>query len=544
MHQQMLPYSIPDFNINSVTETEHHLEIHATSISTKGKCPLCGQCSMIVHGWYERHPQDLASVGCTVRLLLSVKRFRCMNDRCSRQTFAESLSSWPPRYSRRLSRLTQAIYALGLEVGAEVTHRILAKFQIDISGDTVLRILRRHNCAAGIETPLRAIGVDDWAFKRGKTYGTIIVNLQSRRVVDLLPDRSAETLARWLKKHPSIEIVTRDRSTDYAMAIRQGAPQAMQVADRWHLLLNLRQMLGKYLASIQNRLQQLPISDTYQRILDQQRQAFIRTNGEIIASNASRDRRVALYKRIQTMRHEGWKISHIAQALGQHSTTIRKYFYATQFPERITRQQSRSILDPYISYLEQRIQEGCENAQQLWREIQQRGYPGTNRQVMKWVRLKRTHVAPSTPHQHSKRPRKEQLRPRSRLPSTRQLAWLLVRDPSTLDDDDRVLLQHLLQDSQVASVYMIAQRFVRMVKQRIGEDFDSWLEACDNLSVPQVYNFIRGLRLDYAAVRAAVSTPWSNGQTEGQVNRLKFIKRQMYGRAKFDLLRLRVLAPP
>ena len=194
------------------------------------------------------------------------------------------------------------------------------------------------------------------------------------------------------------------------------------------------------------------------------------------------------------MRQAGWNISQLARQLGRHPATIHKYFYATTFPEHKPHRTGRSILDPYLSYLEQRVQDGCENAQQLWREIQQQGYPGTNRQVMKWLQLKRTCPAPHTPH--TKGATKHPASRKATLPSSKQLAWLLVRDTGSLSQSEQTLLSHLHQHDVLSQLYDHLQVFTKMVKH------------------------------------------WNNGQTEGQVNRLKFIKHQMYGRAKFNLLRL------
>jgi len=521
-------------------EEEMSIVVHAESTGQEAICPDCGCTSTYCHGWYQRHPQTVSSVGRQMRLCLSVKRYRCCNPACQRQTFAEQLSSWLRAFARRTNQLTELLYVVSVAVGAEAAHRIFQHLQILVSGDTLLRVLRQKPVAPSHD--LRVIGVDDWAFKRGRNYGTIIVNLETHQVVDLLPDRTADTLANWLQAYPTIEIVARDRSTDYSAGIRQGAPQAIQVADRWHLLLNLRQMMERYLTDSYTELSGLSVGEAYQAVLDQQRPIFIRTNGEIIASNQKRDERLAFYHQVQQMRQAGWNISQLARELGRHPATIRKYYYATTFPERKPHRRGCSILDPYLPYLEQRVQDGCENAQQLWREIQQQGYPGTNRQVTKWLQLKRTSPAPHTPH--AKRSIKRPTTRKATLPSSKQLAWLLVRDTGSLSQTEQILLSHLQQHEALKRFHDHVQVFTQMVKQRQVEALDGWLDASDDLGIYQLQTFATGLRQDYAAVRAAIETHWSNGQTEGQVNRLKFIKRQMYGRAKFDLLRLRVLAPP
>ena len=179
------------------------INVYADSKRHSAYCPNCGHVSATVHGWYGRHPQEIASVGRQVRLWLRVKRFRCHEPTCDRQTFAESLADWLPAYARRTVALTTLMRQISMEIGAEVGHRVLSYLQIQVSGDTLLRILRRFGQDHVPQADARVIGVDDWAFKRGRTYGTIIVNLETHQVIDLLPDRTSDTLASWLQAHPS-----------------------------------------------------------------------------------------------------------------------------------------------------------------------------------------------------------------------------------------------------------------------------------------------------------------------------------------------------
>jgi transposase len=301
-------------------------------------------------------------------------------------------------------------------------------------------------------------------------------------------------------------------------------------------------MLERYFTLVYARLQTLAISVEYQAVLQQKRPRFQRTVSERLAADASRQQRLALYEQIQSKRRDGWNIAQLSKELGHHPATIRKYYYATTFPERKVRKTTSSILDPYLPYLEERLAQGCENAMEVWREIQTQGYRGTARQVLQWMHMKRTEPSRLGPKAA------QTALPRQRLshvlPSSQQLAWLMVRDPHFLKLEDQILLRHLQQDLQIQALYALAQRFVLMVKTRLVEALDPWLRDCEAIGIVQIQNFALGLQQDFAAIYAALSTPWSNGQTEGQVNRLKFIKRQMYGRAKFDLLRLRVLAPP
>jgi transposase len=363
-------------------------------------------------------------------------------------------------------------------------------------------------------------------------------------VIDLLPDRKAETVAQWLQNHPNIEVVARDRSPDYINGIRAGAPQALQVADRWHLLLNLSQMVERFLGTIHANLRQLPMAEQYKQTLQAQRATFQRTKTEHQLSKLNRDCRVARYEQVQQWRREGYNITQIARRLNCKWETARDYFYPTEFPERQPRSTSTSIIDPFVPYLEKRLAEGCENASQLWLEIQHLGYPGSYKPVVRWIQQRRTRPASTGPRIDRRKKQSPANASPPRLPSSKQLAWVMVKDPEQLTDTERLSLDHIQQESAVIEVYGLAQQFVVMIKQRQVEQLDPWLTACAVAGIRQVQSFARGIRQDYDAVRAALATAWSNGQTEGQVNRLKFIKRQMYGRARFDLLRLRVLRPP
>ena len=456
------------------------------------------------------------------------------------RTFAEQFPSWLPAYARRTQKLSHLMYQMALDVGAEAGHRLLKYSQIEVSGDTLLRILRNKE-ADRVMSP-RIIGVDDCAFKRGKSYGTIVVDLEQHHVIDLLPDRTAETLSQWLQQYPEIEIVARDRSTDYAAGIRQGAPQAIQIADRWHLLHNLRQMLQRYLTTCYSILKQLPLTPEYEVLLAQQRPAYRRTQADRQSSIASRERRVALYEQIQSLKRERWNIAQLTEELGHARITIRKYFNAPTFPERKPRPQVPSILDPFVPYLETHMIQECENVSQLWRDLRVQGFTGSSRQVFRWMQQKRASLLPHTPnrHPHASCP---DIRP-PQLPSSTQLSWLLVQNPQSLTENDCVLLRFLQQDETIRLLYPLAQRFVDMIKRRQSDQLDQWIAHAQAFPATSVRTFATGIQHDYAEIHAALCLTWSNGQTEGQVNRLKFIKRQMYGRAKFDLLRLRVLAPP
>jgi transposase len=331
--------------------------------------------------------------------------------------------------------LSEISFALSCEAGARLTNKLRMKS----SGDTLLRLIRRFSLNA--HPAPQVLGVDDWAQKRGETYGTILVDLERQQVVDLLPDRKAETLAVWLQAQPGIAVIARDRSTEYARGIKEGAPQAMQVADRWHLLLNIWEMFKRYLMRIYGRLKRLPrpkneIVTAGPPTNSPAREIFPRTRGERDASLASRENRLARYETIQQMKKDGVSILEIAERLHLHRETVRTFYYAESFPERSHNKFRPSILDPFLPYLKKRHVEGCENASQLWREIRRQGYPGSRSQVDKWMQLNRTHPAKTGAKKYRTAAElafiQSQKRPKRYpgIPSVRGLAWILSKEPS------------------------------------------------------------------------------------------------------------------
>ncbi|MFZ0258261.1 MAG: ISL3 family transposase [Gammaproteobacteria bacterium] len=535
-----LAFLLPGCEIDSVRVGDCKLIIAAHPIKEAAVCPECALSSQRVHSYYVRKPRDLPIAGLVVRLSLRVRRFRCLNSACKKRTFAENLPEFLAPHAQRTNRLTAALYHIGQSLGGAAGARLLKHLFMPASDDTLLRILRKGNRDEQL-TP-RILGIDDWAFRKGRNYGTILVDLECHKVVDLLPDRSAETLATWLHTHPGIEVIARDRSIEYARGIAEGAPQALQVADRWHLLLNLRQMLERLLGRLHSRLKRLPLPDELQPkdFLTSSQMQFPRTSAEQEASQASRARRMTLYEEVQR-RKANQNIKQISEQIRLSRGTVRIYYYAEAFPERGQHKRNPNILDPFLPYLERRFKEGCKNTMQLWREIRALGYPKSHRRVYQWMNQRRKqsagHVA-SSPVDNAP---VQKVEFGNRLPSVKKLAWLLIRDVESLSEKERMTLRQICQDPTIEKVHALSQEFAMMVRQGIAAMLDPWLSACQDSGVTNLQTFADGVKRDYDAIRGALETVWSNGQTEGQVNRLKMLKRQMYGRAGLDLLRTRVL---
>jgi transposase len=311
-------------------------------------------------------------------------------------------------------------------------------------------------------------------------------------------------------------------------------------------------MMERYLTQAHARLKKLPRQsldaiDDRAAIVTPRRVPHARTENERQRSQSSRDARLVLYKRVQELRNEGRSVRSISEHLRLNRATVRKFYYAESFPERSQRKLMPSILDPYLSYLEERHREGCQNASQLWREISQQGYPGTRSQVYKWVQQKRQQPAVTTPKKYltqtelAEKPRQQNRWRAPYVPSVKELTWLFTKSEDTLTKREHHILEWLQQDKIVSRLYDLVQQFAVMIRRRQAEAFDDWLTACARSGISCLLTFSSGIQQEYSAVRASLETRWSNGQTEGQVNRLKLLKRQMYGRASFDLLRLKAL---
>jgi len=356
--------------------------------------------------------------------------------------------------------------AVGFEAGAEAGARIGRHFGIQTSGDTLLRVLRQtpESC----HPPPRVVGIDDWAFKKGLCYGTILVDLERHCPLDLLPDRQVETVKRWLAQHPGIEMVTRDRSQDYAQAITEGAPQATQIADRWHLLKNLTDALQKVLNGYAKRLRQWGT--------DPQTAALIHATDVPERSPSRRDRRqseicragcLERYQQVHHLHRQGWQQKTIAHHLGISARTVSRYLAAATFPEH-RRQRRSSNLDRHKTDLLQRWHEGCHNATRLADEIRSQGYVGGITQVREYVaRLRQAQAAqteqslPSLPTSLASKP----LTPR-------RAAFLLL---CPVDDQDDFQQQFFNLFPELQTVVESFQAFAAMMREKRVADFDNWL---------------------------------------------------------------------
>lgn len=496
-------------------------------------CPGCGRVCSRRHSYYVRTLADLPSHGVRVQLRLRTRKFFCDARACSRRIFTERLPRTAAPYARCSLRLSEAFRNIGFVAGAEAGARLARQLGMATSPDTLLRRMRQFVIGNGWIP--RVLGVDDWAWRRGHRYGTILVDLERRSVVDLLPDRSAESFAAWLETHPGIEIISRDRAGCYAEGATQGAPQAVQVADRWHLLRNVSEALQRVVERERKQL----ISAT--ATLHQELGAVAVVRAPSLpavsrlpsraeqSSQQKRNQRLASYREAMRLRQTGSTQEEVARKLALSTRTIRRWEQAGQFPERAPVPPKRKQIDRWVSYLERRWREGRSNALALWRELRQQGYRGSRGAVQRWATRQRQIALPPAVSGV----------PRLLFPSPRQATWWLLQEPAARDGKQNAFVNALEQLSPaIANVAQQAREFVSLLRERRPHQFAKWLERNQ---AGELRGFVKSLRQDEAAVRSALTLPWSNGQVEGHVHRLKLLKRQMFGRAKFDLLKQRVL---
>jgi len=466
---------------------------------------------------------------------MTVRRFHCRTAGCPRRIFSERFRKTVGRYARETQRRNAVLEKVTFALGGKPAERITEVIGIPTSDSTLLRRIRRFPSTS--EDAAKVIGIDDFAFKKGNAYGTIIVNHQSGRPIDLLPDREAQTVEKWMREHPEIEVVSRDRSGAYKVGVTAGTPQAIQVADRFHLIVNAREALQRVVERKTSSLRQAAHTVITPQKKDTALPGGKDASTKIVEkpkdpraealSVCRRDRRRRRYCEIVQLRTQGVSIRRISRELRMSRNSIRRWLDAGSFLERAPRPR---YIQPYEAYLLQRISDGIRSLKLLYQEIRNRGFRGSLRTVRRWSA------------EHGIRwPCAEKfgtsIPPEWRSP--RAVTWLLMKRSDELTEQDGQFVNALLGcDTVVAAARESARDFVRIIRERDRTKLNSWIETA---KLTELGGFVDGIETDRDVVDAALRLPWSNGPVEGHVNRIKTIKRQMYGRANFDLLRRRIL---
>lgn len=493
--------------------------IHLEPIRESVPCPDCGARSSRVHSHYWRKPWDLPWSSWPVQLVVHARKFFCGNAQCLRRIFTEPFSGVLARYARQTQRLRKALLELAFSSCAEAAARVSKLLGYVTSPDTLIRQQRREQ----ITTPIpQVLGVDEFALRRGCTYGTILIDLERHQPVDILDGKQAEPLAQWLRDHPGVDILVRDRAEAYALAGHTAAPQALQVVDRFHLARNVSDALRELLRS---RRWTIPAQETGLAIHLEIYRVPAAAALEMKEPKAT-PRKEALWEAVQQRKGSGQYIRAMARELGVCRRTVRKYLAADRPPGYRSRQSRHTKLAPYLSYMHQRWQEGCHSARRIYGELVGRGYQGSESQVRATVRPWRS-KRPSAPH--------------TNRPTTGFHWWVLRPNQHLRESSKQELADFLEANPALAKGYYLKESFQRILAEHDVEAFDTWLQEAVESGVKPFEALAKSFRQDYEAIKLALTMPWSTGQCEGQICRVKLIKRLGYGRAKLDLLRQRVL---
>ena len=482
-------------------------------ISNANSCPGCGTSSERVHSRYLRRLSDLPLAGRPVRLVIIARRFRCSAVLCGRRIFTERfddgvLAPW----SRRTARLDYVVHHLGLALGGRPAASFARRLMVSVSNDTLLRVVRRRGCSPF--APPSVIGIDDWAWRRNQRYGTIICDLERRRPVSLLPDREPATAQAWLTGQPQIAIVARDRGGGYAVAAAKALPNATQVADRWHLMENasrafldaVRKSMRQVRAAIGAATINPDLLTAAERI---QYEGYLRREDTNAAILAQAEKGISIKEIVRRTGHSRGMVRRVLR--GQRSDVFRV---------------RESSLEPHLSWLDAQWAAGSHNGADLWRRLKGLGFRGSLRVVTEWATRRR-------------KAEKVDAGSLRRIPSARTLARLMTTGRDTLSKSETVTVAAIEKNVPLlVEAREIIAAFHTMIRKKAEANLERWLERA---RTSLVASFANGVIKDKAAVSAAISSSWSNGQTEGQITKLKLVKRQMYGRANLDLLQARLI---
>ncbi|MGF1492698.1 MAG: ISL3 family transposase [Microcoleaceae cyanobacterium] len=547
--QSFLPsQSLLHLDSYTVDHSNNQLRLNLSSTQVVVPCPLCGELTQRVHSRYERTLADVPCVQFNLSLVVQVCKFFCLNSECRRRIFTERLPEVAEPWARKTVRLMKRLQWIGLSLGGAAGARLGNRLGYDGCGSTLLNQVQKV-ALPEFETP-RILGVDDFAWRKGHHYGTILVDLETHQPIALLADRKAETLVEWLQAHPGTEILSRDRSKTYRKAMNQGAEAAIQVADRFHLVQNLSETLERAFASYRAELNQAEHSQ-HQAVVANTSEEVVVVSPQPTAIEqaqqqiqANHQQRLEQQKKIKALRAQLWSTAAIAQEVGVSVRTVGRYLAAPDFPETPVHRPTfgRSLLDPYKPQVLEWWNSGITESSIVLQRLQLAGYEGSLRTLQRY--LKGVRKAQGLP------PARVQLTqslpkvvdPQSPPFTPRQLAYLVVLKPENRQPEETSLLERLTQQHpDLALLLQLADEFLQLLRQRCADGFDDWLMKAMGCPIKSLRSFASGLFDDYAAVKASMSIEVSNGAVEGLNNKLKMLKRQMYGRAGLDLLAKRLI---
>lgn len=537
-------FDMPFLNLEKMEYSDYSIRIYASIKSKRAKCPVCGKFSRQVHDYYFRNIADLPVFQNRTIILLKTRKFKCSNSRCLRRVFSEQIQTIHP-YSRRTYRASKILASFAIELTGKLGSVLSKQLFIDVSSSTITRIAHNQQLLE-IKQP-RVLGVDDWAYRKGISYGTILIDMETSRPIDILPTRDSQALKNWLLKFNDVKIVTRDRSSSYSSAIDEVCPNAIQIADRFHLLMNLSDALDTYFKSISTKIRSLITAKTNELL--HLPEYDITGDGKVQESKLGPvtqvptlimvDQRLDIFNKVKELQSKGIPILKISRDLEMSRNTVRSYFLQESLTPK-SHPKSTNI-EVFSNHIVARLNITGYKIKDIIDEIRELGFTGSQTQAYHNINvIKGNHDIRTSGFSQIPQPRIPYIKPLSSRKLAKYIGSCLTE---ITDPHEKIYLQTLLDnDTELRIVRKLVQIFKAMLARGQG-NVRRWIDFIirSKRKLCGLKNFARGLLRDIKAVENGISMHWSNGTVEGHVNRIKNIKRQMYGRASFDLLRKKVI---
>lgn len=529
-------YGLSDLKVERIEHEGCHFNIFASSSSDHGICPYCNHKSRHVHNRYKRRISDLSILGEKVTLTLESRKFFCRNEACGKKTFAEQPGNEVFRYRRYTRRLELAVTRHGISLSCGNVSKVLSFLGIGLSPSTVLRFLLRLH--PPVYRDVSAIGVDDWAWRKGMSYGSIVIDLDTGFPVDLLGDRKEKSFRRWMDEHGNVRLVSRDRSTDYSSAIASTGRPVVEVADKFHLIKNISQRLADTVSEHYSDYRLDVLREEGERCRPMEVTA---TKGPIPSvSGRKEDPRMVMFREVKELRQKGFCPTAISKKLHIARQTATKYYGMDELPGRVRHE--RRDFYKYDAYVEE--ESGKERAlAEIYKEVCAKGFRCGSRHFYthyKYLsdRLRKLRARGFKP---GRMPKPVDRRPVLLPPKA--ISDIIARSVygKEIKDTEELLIKRLLHFDWFSQIYNAAKDFYRIITGSETGELIRWMKKYWKTQSHSLKTFLVGIKLDFKAVQNTIRQNVTNGITEGFVNKVKVVKRIMYGRAGIDLLKRKMV---
>lgn len=527
-------YQSSDIIIENVNHGKDGVTLYAKSARRSGVCPYCGSESRHVHSRYIRKIHDLSILGKTVLLIFESRKFFCKNKDCEKKTFAEQPGNEIFRYRRHTRRSELTIIRHGLVMSSNDVTKLLSFIGIQLSSSTILRYL--HRLSPFDYEGIKEIGVDDWAWRKGVSYGTIVIDLQNGYPIDLLGDRNEKSFRTWLKEHKQIKLVSRDRSTDYSSAIASTKHHVIEVADKFHLIKNIQERFAKLISEhyfdYRNKIREKESKDGF--LLQREQVSIPYVHPQKVNGNS----RIIKFTEVKELQQKGFNPFAISKKLGIARQTATKFCKLQELPAR----KSRNNYPLYDRYVEDGAANG-KALKTLYVEICEMGFEGSLTPFYEHYNYLSNEVRKHKADRFKADRKVKPVDERSMIMSLKRISTIVENSiyQSKIDTSGEELIATLSEFNWFKQMYDATKSFYDIITGTEPYKLIRWMKEYWNTNLQTLKTFLLGVKKDYKAVKNTIKYDITNGITEGFVNKLKVVKRIMYGRAGLELLKRKMV---